>query len=232
MLSVMALTISFGVNTFLGVSAQAARPAEASKDRKVQLQGKSEVFSSKDAPSHKRVQATKEVNAVAAAGAYAFQSEDSPAKRWFEAVDQIVVAYEKSEKENIVLRRDFNQEVERVQEWTKTAKGVAYKYRRIAGKLQQLQVPEGSDDLAEYGKLLADYYNDSAQIYEDLTRARAPAQTIDELEDQLEMIASRAKGIKRMRQSLEHMDDSLRGKYRVHKRFDSDALYKYIFGKH
>ncbi|HMO23877.1 MAG TPA: hypothetical protein PKD05_09590 [Candidatus Melainabacteria bacterium] len=191
---------------------------------------KSETFSSRDDQTHKSVQAVNAVNSVAAAGAFAYDSADSPAKRWFEAVDEKVISYSKTEKENFVLNRHFNQELERVQEWTNTAQAVAVKYKHLASKLRNLKAPPGHEDLSEYGKMLADYYDDSAAIYDDLTKPRPPAKTMEDLEEQLDLIESRSKGVKRMQSSLSHLDDSLRRKYRVHKRMD-DALSKYIFGK-
>lgn len=191
---------------------------------------KSETFSSRDDQTHKSVQAVNAVNSVAAAGAFAYDSADSPAKRWFEAVDEKVLSYAKSEKENFILSRHFNQELERVQEWSHIAQTVAIKYKRLASVLRNLKTPPGHEDLAEYGSMLADYYDDSAAIYDDLTKPRPPSKTMEDLEEQLALIESRSKGVKRMQSSLSHMDDSLRRKYRVHKRMD-DALSKYIFGK-
>lgn len=100
---------------------------------------KSETFSSRDDQTHKSVQAVNAVNAVAAAGAFAYDSADSPAKRWFEALDEKVLSYAKSEKENFILSRHFNQELERVQEWSHTAQTVAIKYKRLASVLRNLK---------------------------------------------------------------------------------------------
>lgn len=167
-------------------------------------------------------------NAVAAAGAHAMSSQRTPAVVWFEEVDVLVVEMRKTNAETVILSRNFNNDLERVQEWIKTAHDVSARYKYLAKRLNSKKCPEGHGDLDQYSKLLAQYYLDCASIYDDLTKPRPPSKTLDDLEETLASIESRSKTVKVTFQNLQNLDDSLRRKYRVHRNRHTDALQKYV----
>ncbi len=170
-------------------------------------------------------------NPMGRAGANAIMSNtDDPAVRWFEEFDKTVVLNSKTSSERAILNRPLNQESERVQEWSTVAGRVSQKYKYLALVLRNVQVPPTCADLKEYAKLTADWFADSAAIYDDLLKPRRAAKTIEELEAGLNAIEQRAKAQKVMQTTLIGMDRDLRSKYHVHVRKEDDALQQYILG--
>jgi len=174
---------------------------------------------------------TVQENPLGKQGALAMMSNpNDPIVQWFEKLDQTVYAYSKTQSEGAILSRGFNQEVERVQQYTDTAKRVAEKYRKLAGLLRKMDIPLSNPDLRDYRELVADWYSDSASIYEDLIKPRRAARTMEELDDGLGGIEARAKGLAGLNKRLYAMDVDLRMKYHVHMREQSDPLQKYVKG--
>jgi hypothetical protein len=157
-------------------------------------------------------------------------NQDDPVVRWFENLDRTIYCYAKTQSESAILTRGFNQESDRVQQWTETANKVAVKYRYLASVLRKLEFPPGATDLRDYTNLVADWYADSASIYEDLVKPRKAAKTMEELLEGLDSIHNRAKGLKALNERIYGLDIDLRMKYHVHMREQNDALQKYVKG--
>lgn len=170
-------------------------------------------------------------NPMGKAGAFAIMSNaDDPVVKWFEDFDKTVFMNSKTSQEVVILQRPFNQESERVAEWSSVASKVASKYHYLAIVLKNMQYPPGKQDLKEFANLTADWYSDSASIYDDLLKPRRAAKTMEELDAGLNGIKDRAAALNKMQKQLLAMDMDLRSKYGVHVRKDTDALQKYILG--
>lgn len=168
-------------------------------------------------------------NPLGKQGAMAVMSNpNDPVVRWFENFDATVFCYSKTQSESAILTRGFNQEAERVQQWTDTAKKVAVKYRYLASVLRKLEFPPGATDIRDYVNLVADWYADSASVYEDLIKPRPAAKTMEELEEGLGGIENRAQGLKKLNERIFALDTDLRMKYHVHAREQTDRFQQYV----
>lgn len=161
-------------------------------------------------------------------GSMAMMSASSPALTWFEKFDEVSFSLQPSDTDKIILKKNFNQEAERVVQWTKTAGKVAHNYRLLAQTLRSAYVPTNHPALKDYQLQMADWYNDKAAVYEDLIRPRAAAKTIEELEDQLKEISDRADSIASQGKELHSLDMHLRETYRVHQSRQTDKLQQYV----
>ncbi len=161
-------------------------------------------------------------------GAMAMMSASSPALSWFEKFDEVSFTLQPTDTDKIILKKNFNQEAERVMQWTKTAGKVAHNYRLLAQTLKTASVPTNHPALKDYQIQMADWYNDKAAVYEDLIRPRAAAKTIEELEDQLKEISDRADSIASQGKELHALDMHLRETYRVHQSRQTDKLQMYV----
>lgn len=173
----------------------------------------------------------KAKNPVLETGATYMDSANTPAVRWFEKMDRFIVAAKITSQENVILNTPLNREVERVKRWSETASDISKRYRALAYKLKNMEVPQGHPGLKEYSDLTADWYMDAAQIYEDLITKRPPAKTVEDLDEQLDEVLQRSRALKETSKSLKAMDDELRNKYRVHYRKDQDSLQRFIKGQ-
>ncbi len=172
----------------------------------------------------------KAVNGVTSKGAGAMDSDASPELTWFEKFDEVSFLGRPNDSERIILNMPFNQEQERVQRWTQTAANVAKRYRLTAQNLRKVQAPAGRADLDEYRTLRMEWFNDAAAVYEEMIKPRQPAQTIEELNEQLRQVKEQANSLGKMNISLLNSDHNLRRKYRVHNPKQSDKLTKYVTG--
>lgn len=172
----------------------------------------------------------KAVNGVTSKGAGAMDSDASPELTWFEKFDEVSFRGRPNDSERIILNMPFNQEQERVQRWTQVAATVAKRYRQTARELSKVQAPAGRADLDEYRTLRMAWFNDAAAVYEEMIKPRQPAQTIEELNDQLRQVKDQANSLGKMNISLLNSDHNLRRKYRVHNPKQSDSLTKYVTG--
>lgn len=172
-------------------------------------------------------------NPVAAPGAMAMIQEGpkTPEVVWFENLDEIIFQGHPTSSERIILSTPFNQEAERVQRWTYTAANVAKRYHLTAKQLRQLMVPYDRQDLRDYQNQRADWFDDAAQVYEEMIRPRRAAQTIDELEAQLQKVKSEANQLETQKKNILASERNLRRLYRVHAPKHSDALTKYVTGQ-
>ncbi len=172
----------------------------------------------------------KAVNGVTSKGAGAMDSDASPELTWFEKFDEVSFRGRPNDSERIILNMPFNQEQERVQRWTQVAAAVAKRYRQTAKALSAVQAPAGRADLDEYRTLRITWFNDAASVYEEMIKPRQPAQTIEELNDQLRQVKDQANSLGKMNISLLNSDHNLRRKYRVHNAKQTDQLTKYVTG--
>jgi len=174
----------------------------------------------------------KKINGVIEKGAGAMDSDASQELSWFEKFDEISYMGRPSDSERIVLTMPFNQEQERVQRWTQVAATVAKRYRQTAKILRTATAPAGRADLDEYRSLRIDWFNDAASVYEDMIRPRQPAQTIEDLNEQLREVKEKAENLGKTNVNILAMDRNLRRHYRVHAPKQSDQLTKYVTGSY
>ncbi len=172
----------------------------------------------------------KAINGVINKGAGAMDSDASPELTWFEKFDEISFRGRPNDSERIILNMPFNQEQERVQRWTQTAANVAKRYRLTAKTLKTVQAPAGRADLDDYRTLRMEWFNDAAAVYEEMIKPRQPAQTIEELNEQLRQVKEQANSLGKTNITLLNMDRNLRRTYRVHNAKQTDALTKYVTG--
>ncbi len=214
-IAALSLSVLMAVGVQLAVGAQA---------RDEEFHSSSQVKPAKKKPL------TPEENPVVQAGALAMGSTDSPAVRWFEQVDKLIALNMKTPTERTTLSQGFNQEVERVKKWSDTAGHVERRYRVLSQNLRALPIPANHPGLKDYVNLTADWYQDAAEIYEQLLKPRQPAQTMEELDEQLKRVQDRAQALKVTQKNLRQMDMSLRKTYRVHMPRYDDALQQYVRG--
>lgn len=169
-------------------------------------------------------------NPVAASGAMSMQSADTPEKRWFEQFDAVTFSGYPTDSERVTLAMPFNQEEERVQRWTQVASKVAHRYRETAKGLRNIQVPYGRQEIVEYRNQKAEWFDAAASVYEELIKPRKPAQTIEELHEQLNKVSAEAESLSSVKTALLAMDRNLRRTYRVHAPKQTDSLTKYVTG--
>ena len=151
--------------------------------------------------------------------------------KWFESMDDLVSKRKPSDADRVILSRSFKQEAERVQEWINVATRVAKDYRALAGEIKALPVASNLAKFKEYRDLKADWYNDTATIYEDLIRPRQASKTMEELEEQIARINDRAKSQSQTFANISAMDLTLRRTYKVHLARQTDSLQQYVRGK-
>jgi hypothetical protein len=169
-------------------------------------------------------------NPVTAPGALSMMSEDKPETRFFETFDSACFNGFPRPEERVILTRPFNNDSDRVQQWTETARNVSSRYRKTAMALRNLPVPQGRVDLANYKELKADWFDSAANVYEMLIKPKAPARTIEELQEQLQRVDREADSVQRNKESLLVMERSLRKLYRVHENRYTDALQNFVMG--
>ncbi|HEY9787795.1 MAG TPA: hypothetical protein V6D17_20580 [Candidatus Obscuribacterales bacterium] len=164
-------------------------------------------------------------------GAGAMGSDRTPIVIWFESYDDLRATLRPTAEDRTILTRDFNKDVERVKQFILTANNVSKNYRMLANKLRTLPVPPGASKVSKYRNLQADWCEDMAAIYEDMIRPRPAARTIEELNDELQVIKQRAEILCNTSKNLQAMDLDLRREFRVHQDKHADALWQYVSGK-
>ncbi len=157
-----------------------------------------------------------------------------PALRWYENFDDVRVSNEATIEDQIALTRPLPSPptAKSVNEWKATAQAVATKYRHLAQLLKnmpidnELKADPKSEQIASYRTMLAQWYDDAASWFEDYIKPRAPAQTIEELNDQLNAMHTRSEQLKESMAHLQQMDSSLRQYFQVHSKItDSIQIY-------
>lgn len=156
-------------------------------------------------------------------------SPASAAKDFFLVMDRAVAKLKPTNDDRFVLKRPFNQEVERVNEWTKTAAKISRNYRQLAMVLRSMPESQVTAEVNTYRTRMADWYADSADVFDDMIRPRPPARTKEELDDSLQEVHKRSKSLKDSLSSLQQMDSEIRKKYNIP--LADNALLDYT-GKH
>lgn len=164
-------------------------------------------------------------------GAMAIGSDRTPTVTWFETLDDLKWTMRISEEDRVILKRPLQQELERVQDWMRSAARVSKNYRMLAKEMRSLSVPESAHGVKTFRDLHAEWYDDVALVYEDLIRPRPRARTKEELESTLKEIDDRAQMLKESGKELMAMDMDLRRQHRIHADRHIDALSQYVFGK-
>lgn len=153
----------------------------------------------------------------------------SNAKDFFLVMDRAVAKLKPTNDDRFVLKRPFNQEVERVNEWTKTAAKISRNYRQLAMVLRSMPDSQSQVEINTYRTRMADWYADSADVFDDMIRPRPPARTKEELDESLQEVHKRSKGLKDSLASLQQMDSEIRKRHNIP--LADNALLDYT-GKH
>jgi hypothetical protein len=82
-------------------------------------------------------------------------------------------------------------------------------------------------ELKDYRDLAADWYQDSATVFDEMIRPRIPAKTIEELQRQLDEVKNKSENLASTVNSLNDMDRELRKRYKVTPSVDSNRLQKF-----
>jgi len=130
-------------------------------------------------------------------GAMAMCSPRTSTVDWFERFDTTVHVMKVSDGDMAKLKRPFNREAERVQQWIDTASGVIQKYRLLALTIRRMKVPSAAPDVAEFRDRTADWFSDVAMVYEDMIRPRKAPKTQEELDGALGEIKQRGRCLMR-----------------------------------
>lgn len=147
--------------------------------------------------------------------------------QWFEAVDEYVAYFRPSLADRTIVDAPFNQEVERVEQFCRTIAKISRNYRTLAKRLSSLPIPHTLPEAQQYRDLHVTWYNDQAQVFEDMVRPRKPARTKEELDATMKDLADRSEGLGNQIALLQQMDSELRKKHGVHPAKYDDALRDY-----
>lgn len=145
---------------------------------------------------------------------------------WFEKLDDLIFTQGATDREKYILKRPINKEVERLNEWVAAAGSVARKYRSIAAQIRNLKPPQ--PELKELQSESADWYDDNAQLCEDLTAPRPPAKTYEELERAYKGFMTRSKNLVEVSKSVTELSTRFRQKYDVHQPKYVDEAAKFV----
>lgn len=154
-------------------------------------------------------------------------SVQSSPEQWFAAVDELVGYYKPTNPDRVIMNQPFNQEVERVNEFCKTAAKIARNYRILAKKLSALALSRSVVEARRYRDLHVNWYNDVAMLYEDMIRPRPPARTQEELAAMLKDLSDRSEALEQSFGALQIMDLDLRSQYHVRYAKHEDKLQQY-----
>lgn len=155
-------------------------------------------------------------------------SEKSNPQEWFDAFDAYWDFYKPTKKDEFTVNSPFNQEAEKVTIFCQTVSRISRNYRILAQKIKTLPSPvEMGEELKEYKSLMANWYEDSALVYEDMVKPRPPARTKEELNSWIKDISDRSESLKQNLGVLHQMDHDMRRKFHVNPPKSDDALYGY-----
>lgn len=148
-------------------------------------------------------------------GASRQDGRSSTIARWYEKYDRQIRRLLPTDSDMIIMTRDINQENERLKEWMLVTHKVERNYKRIAAIIRSMPLPEDApdpDSFENFRRLSAEWYEDAADICHELVRPRAPAQTVEELDEQLSAVAQRADALEQTARLIADMDQGLRRK--------------------
>lgn len=83
-------------------------------------------------------------------------------------------------------------------------------------------------EIKEFQKESADWYDDNAQLCEELTAPRPPAKTIEELERAYAGFMKRSKNLAELSKAITELNSKLRDKYDVHQPKYIDDSEKFV----
>lgn len=147
---------------------------------------------------------------------------------WFESFDDIIFTMGPSDHEKFILKRPIDQDSERLKEWINATNSMARKYRLIAKKIRSMSLSQPIADIREFQTEAANWYDDNAQLCEDLTAPRRPAKTYEELERAYNNFMVRARNLSELAHSITELNTKLRDRYDVHQPKYTDPSAKYI----
>lgn len=153
------------------------------------------------------------------------------AKDWFEKFDKLREQYHPTEKDRVILTRPLMQNPQRVQQWTNTASKIVKNYSSLSKSIRSLPVPAGMSDIKEYRDLMADWYQDSASVYNDMIRPRPPAKTVEDLQEEIDAVKRRAEGLTNNMASLKAMDREVREAHKLPPSMIDDTVQQFIHKK-
>ncbi len=156
-------------------------------------------------------------------------SASSTPQQWFDAFDTYVMKLGPGYEDRLVMRTEFNQTVERVTAFCNTASKIARNYRILSKTVKSLPMPLSMPDskVKLYRDQMAEWYGDSAQVFEDMVRPRPAARTKEELNSMINDIKSRSDGLTEKLAILQQMDQEIRRDYHVNPPKNDDALGNY-----
>jgi hypothetical protein len=181
------------------------------------------------APAPRPIPKTVDENPVAQAGALSI-GQDHLVKRWFDGLDGVISTNLRTSEESAILAKPLNKDPRRVADWTETASKVSGRYKLLAKKLRGTPVPPGCPGLDTYLEMNADWFDDSAEVYDELMKPRPPAKTQEELDEQLLAVKTKAQALKNSKDQLRSYDTDMRKAYKVPMARHEDALRSYIEG--
>jgi hypothetical protein len=164
------------------------------------------------------------------AGPLAMMSADKPIVRWFEEYDRAKADAKPTPAEQLVLSRPMNQELSRVKEFISTVGSLAKRFRYLAKTLRAMPVSESWGQVKDLRDGEADFYEQTASVFEEMIKPRPPSKTMEELQAKQKELQDHANAAKQYGETLISMDRGLRSTYGVHLDRSTDDLAKYVMG--
>ena len=162
------------------------------------------------------------------AGALAMMSNRTPIVFWFEEYDTAKANAKPTPAEQVILHKPMNQELSRVQEFVKTVATISNRFRALALHLKKMPVQDNWMQVKELRDGEADFYEQTASVFEEMIKPRRPSKTMEELDARLKDLQEHANAAKQYGDILISMDRELRSKYGVHLDRSTDDLAKYV----
>jgi hypothetical protein len=164
------------------------------------------------------------------AGPLAIMSADKPIVHWFEDYDRAKADAKPTPVEQLILSRPMNQEFSRVQEFINTVGSIAKRFRALAKTLRKMPVQDNWAQVKELRDGEADFYEQTASVFEEMIKPRPPSKTKEELTAKQNELLDHANAAKQYGTVLISMDRKLRTTYGVHLDRDKDDIAKYVMG--
>jgi hypothetical protein len=164
------------------------------------------------------------------AGALAMMSGDKPIVHWFEEYDRAKADAKPNPAEQLVLSRPMNQELSRVQEFITTVGRISKRFRALAKTLRKMHVQDNWGQVKDLRDGEADFYEQTASVFEEMIKPRPPSKTMEELQAKQKELQDHANSAKQYGETLISMDRGLRSTFGVHLDRSTDDLAKYVMG--
>jgi hypothetical protein len=164
------------------------------------------------------------------AGPLAMMSADTPIVQWFEKYDRAKADAKPTPAEQLVLSRPMNQELSRVKEFIATVGSIAKRFRYLAKTIRAMPVSESWGQVKDLRDGEADFYEQTASVFEEMIKPRPPSKTMEELQAKQKELQDHANAAKQYGETLISMDRGLRSTFGVHLDRSTDDLAKYVMG--